>query len=247
MASLTDPVVAGWCDSIVKNSGIGSRNQGLRLLLAVVKFAKSRGHCEAPAITVKVGKSNSVQNYLTPDELKRVDAACIELAAEQPSHAMGYECGAGAAAYRRAQVGNSRPRRDLADLDNKTVRLAHDKGNGNKGRTILLSDTAVAILRAQPIYGRSQYFFPSRVDGKRYTKCDDHKVAALKRAGVKMVRLHDLRHSFASAAISSGVELYTVGKLLGHRDYKSTLVYAHLSDAAARAGADKVANVLAWT
>ena len=35
-----------------------------------------------------------------------------------------------------------------------------------------------------------------------------------------------------------------MGKLLGHSDYKSTLVYAHLSDAAARAGADKVAYVL---
>ena len=245
VASLIDAVVEGWCDGMVKNSGIGSRNQALRLLLALVKFAKSRGLCETPVITVKVGKANSVQNYLTPDELKRVDAACIELAAEQPTRAMGYHVvrvllHTGA---RKNEILGLR--RNLADLDNRTVKLAHDKGNGKKGRTILLSDTAVAILRAQPIYSGSEYFFPSRVEGKHYTECDDQKVAAFKRAGVKMVRLHDLRHSFASAAISNGVELYTVGKLLGHRDYKSTLVYAHLNDTAARAGADRVAEVLA--
>jgi integrase len=245
VASLTDTVVRLWCDAIVKHSGIGARNQSLRTLLAVVKFARTRGLCETPVITVKAGKGNSVQNYLTPDELKRVDAACVELAALEPNRATGYHVirvllHTGA---RKSEILGLR--RDLADLDNKTVKLAHDKGNGNRGRTILLSDKAVEILRALPTYGRSVYFFPSRIDGQHYCEVDDHKVAAFKRAGVKSVRLHDLRHSFASAAISNGVELYTVGKLLGHRDYKSTLVYAHLSDAAARAGADKVANVLA--
>ena len=244
VASLVNGVVERWCDGIAKHSGIGARNQSLRLLCALVSFAKSRGLCECPVITVQAGNSKHVENYLMPDELKRVDAACVELAALQPNRATGYH-----AIRVLLQTGARKNeilglRRDRTDLDRKTAQVKA-KGYDDAGRTILLSDKACEILRSLPTYGRSPYFFPSRIDGQHYSECDDQKKAAFKRAGVKMVRLHDLRHSFASAAISNGVELHTVGKLLGHRDYKSTLRYAKLSDAAARAGADKVANVLA--
>jgi integrase len=44
------------------------------------------------------------------------------------------------------------------------------------------------------------------------------------------VRLHDLRHSFASFAIADGASLFMVGKVLGHRQARTTEIYAHLSD-----------------
>jgi integrase len=244
VATITDDVVNLWCDGIVKQSGVNSRNQALLLLRALVTFAKSRGLCECPVITVKAGSSKRVQNYLSPAELKLVDAALIELAAEKPDAATGFNVvrvllHTGA---RKSEILGLR--RDLADLDNSTVRLEKDKAS-DEGRDILLSPKAVAILRAQPEVARNPHFFPGRENGEAMKECDWHFHAALKRAGVKRVRLHDLRHSFASAAISNGVELHTVGKLLGHRDYKATLRYAHLSDAAMRAGADKVAQALA--
>lgn len=68
--------------------------------------------------------------------------------------------------------------------------------------------------------------------GEKHGTC----LTTLKTAWIKIrrlaklddVRLHDLRHTFASLAIKQGVDLYTVSKLLGHKDIKTTTRYAHL-------------------
>lgn len=49
------------------------------------------------------------------------------------------------------------------------------------------------------------------------------------RAGLPHIRLHDLRHSAASEMVNAGVDLYTVGQVLGHRDPRSTKRYSHLT------------------
>ncbi|MCZ3110860.1 tyrosine-type recombinase/integrase, partial [Acinetobacter baumannii] len=52
---------------------------------------------------------------------------------------------------------------------------------------------------------------------------------ARERAGLDNLHLHDLRHSAASELINAGVDLYTVGRVLGHKDSRSTQRYAHLA------------------
>ena len=61
---------------------------------------------------------------------------------------------------------------------------------------------------------------------------------ARKAAGLRDVHLHDLRHSFASACVNSGVSLLTVARALGHSDYKSALRYSHLADESLRAAVE---------
>ena len=61
-------------------------------------------------------------------------------------------------------------------------------------------------------------------------------------AGLRDVRFHDLRHSAASWAISSGLSLAVVGGMLGHRKSATTEIYAHLNDQALRQGAEAVAS-----
>jgi integrase len=61
------------------------------------------------------------------------------------------------------------------------------------------------------------------------------------RAGLPGVRLHDLRHSFASFAVADGHTLFLVGKALGHRQTRTTEIYAHLSDDPLRQVADRTA------
>ena len=63
-------------------------------------------------------------------------------------------------------------------------------------------------------------------------------------ASLSDVRLHDLRHTYASIAIAQGETVLTIGRLLGHRDPETTLKYTHLSDAMAREAADVVGAAL---
>jgi integrase len=65
-----------------------------------------------------------------------------------------------------------------------------------------------------------------------------------KAAGLPDVRIHDLRHSFASVMVASGQSLPMIGALLGHRDVKTTSRYAHLGTDPLRVAADQVGGVL---
>ena len=71
--------------------------------------------------------------------------------------------------------------------------------------------------------------------------------AARRRAGLAEVRMHDLRHSFASFLVNSGRSLYEVQRLLGHHDPKVTMRYAHLSPAALIEAANAVGQALSRT
>ncbi|WP_421566133.1 tyrosine-type recombinase/integrase [Ochrobactrum sp. EDr1-4] len=61
------------------------------------------------------------------------------------------------------------------------------------------------------------------------------------------LRIHDLRHNFASTAVSTGQSLYLVGKLLGHSQSQTTQRYAHLAPDPIREAADSVSNMISET
>ena len=63
-------------------------------------------------------------------------------------------------------------------------------------------------------------------------------------AGIEDVRIHDLRHSFASVAVSGGLTLPLIGKLLGHKKSATTERYAHLADNPVRAANEEIAQLL---
>ena len=63
-------------------------------------------------------------------------------------------------------------------------------------------------------------------------------------ADIEDVRIHDLRHSFASIAVSGGLTLPLIGKLLGHKKFATTERYAHLADDPVRAANEEVAQLL---
>ena len=65
-----------------------------------------------------------------------------------------------------------------------------------------------------------------------------------KKVGLSEVRLHDLRHSYASFLVNAGRSLYEVQKLLGHHDPKVTMRYAHLSPQAMLEAVNVVGNVV---
>jgi site-specific recombinase XerD len=66
-----------------------------------------------------------------------------------------------------------------------------------------------------------------------------------RRAGLDGVRIHDLRHSYASTAVAAGDSLYLVGKVLGHKQASTTQRYAHLSDDPLKDVADRTSRQIA--
>lgn len=92
----------------------------------------------------------------------------------------------------------------------------------------------------------SQYVFPSR-QGTRKGYLYDLRKPLLKAcaiAGIENFRTHDLRHTFASIAVSSGADLYAVQRLLGHRDISMTQRYSHLAAEDLRSATQGVADML---
>lgn len=103
---------------------------------------------------------------------------------------------------------------------------------------------ALEVLAAQSKVRGNPYVFPGRREGQPLRDVQRLWYAVRHAAKLGDVRLHDLRHSFASAAVARGVPLIIIQRLLGHLDYRSTLVYAHSSDDARKLAADDVGKTI---
>jgi integrase len=111
-------------------------------------------------------------------------------------------------------------------------------------RTIWLNTPARAILDARRGEAAGGYVFPAdNIRGHLYAT-EKAWTAIRKEAGLEGLRLHDLRHHFASVAVSNGIDLQLVGQLLGHSDIDSTLGYAHLATEAVMKSATRVSRAI---
>jgi len=98
-----------------------------------------------------------------------------------------------------------------------------------KPRTIDLNGPAIALLQSVPRVQGSEHIFPSPFSGHPFASLFYPWDRIRRRAGLADVRLHDLRHSFASFSVNQGVSLYVVQGLLGHSQVRMTQRYAHLA------------------
>jgi integrase len=113
-----------------------------------------------------------------------------------------------------------------------------------KGRHVPLAQAAVEVLEALPRFSGCPYVLPNPETGRPFVSIKRAWQTARREARLSDVRIHDLRHSSASQMVAAGIDLYAVGKILGHADYKSTQRYAHLGSdtllAAVEAGAARL-------
>ena len=130
------------------------------------------------------------------------------------------------------------------DLDAGELRLADSKTGP---RAVQLPPTAVELLEALPRRKDSSWVFPGNDRDGRYSGGGlDHAWRTVRAAaGLEDVRMHDLRHSFASRALALGETLPVIGKLLGHSDIETTARYAHLAQDSIHETAERIAESIA--
>jgi integrase len=105
-----------------------------------------------------------------------------------------------------------------------------------------LSAPARQLLAARA--QESEFVFPGRIGGHR-VEVKSNWQHICKAANITGLRIHDLRHSYASQLASAGIGLHTIGALLGHTQAQTTARYAHLFDDPLRAATEKVGAILA--
>lgn len=122
------------------------------------------------------------------------------------------------------------------NLNEKRLTILDRKNN--KTLYMPINSEVTQVLEEWRNYSKGDYVFHN--SGKRLISIKRAFKTALKQAGIKNFRFHDLRHTFASKLVMMGVDLNTVRELLGHADITTTLRYAHLAPAYKLAEVEKL-------
>lgn len=182
--------------------------------------------------------SNEVENYLDEEQLQRLLGVLRTDANRNVCHIVMFLLSTGA----RLNEALTATWKNVS-IDGGVWKVDAALSKSKKSRSIPLNDSALWVLDQLPSKGKSEYLFPSPVkteDGKDapYTTITRAWYRLRAKAKVPAVRLHDLRHTFASLLVSNGQSLYSVQQILGHSDPKVTMRYAHLSSRALQEAAN---------
>lgn len=139
----------------------------------------------------------------------------------------------------RATERNPTARWDYFDGERGWLRLPTSKTGA---KSVHLNAPALEILSNLPRFQGNPYIIVGREPGGHLVNLQKPWRRIRKLAGLEDVRLHDLRHSFASVAASGGHSLPIIGRLLGHTQAQTTARYAHLANDPVKAAGEAVAK-----
>ena len=195
-----------------------------------------------PCRFVKKYRNRSCERFLSEQEFRRLGKVLSELEAE------GKVSGSGIAALRLLMLTGCRRNEILTlrwvdvDLEAGEVRLRDAKTGA---RSVALSPAARKVLVTLPRKADNPWVVAGQAAGRRLSNLNAPWLVVRKRAGLEDVRIHDLRHSFASRALALGESLTMIGKLLGHRQVQTTARYAHLARESVKTSAARVSESIA--
>ncbi|MCY3930231.1 MAG: tyrosine-type recombinase/integrase [Acidobacteria bacterium] len=231
---ITAGAVHRWFDRYSLRAPAGA-NRALDVLRQILNHALACGHVATnPTAGVRRNPRPLLTRFLSRAEIDRLHAALDEHRGRGPGRQQAdiirllllTGC-------RKGEIVNLR----WSELGSDTLRLSDGKAGP---RTVYLNEGAQAILQRQP-RGRSRFVFPALSDASKPRSNELSLWRKVRQqAGIQDVRLHDLRHTFASHAVIQGVPLPVVSRLLGHSQSRMTLRYAHVSDIEVEAAAERI-------
>ena len=235
--------VQRWFDDF-STTAPGNANHGLQILRQIFNHAIACGWLASnPAAGVKPNPKKKITRFLSREELDRLHRVLD-----------GRERSGRIRPSVRAQIDVIRLLLLTGCRRGEIVRLRRDEVVGSRlrlhdsktgPRTVFLNAEARSIIDWR-LRGSSEYLFPSPNDPGRpmYDQLPQwYRIR--KEAGLDDVRLHDLRHTYASYAVMQGTPLPVVARLLGHSDSTMTLRYAHTGDRETEAAAERIGEVMA--
>ena len=232
--------VAEWFDAASKEKP-GAANRALEVLRAMMFRAEEWGLRERdtnPCLGIEKNPRKKLARFLDTDELARLGRALDKHETRWPEAVAAIRLLA-LTGCRRSEVLNLRWR----EIGNEALNLEDSKTGP---RAAPLGKAVRALIETLPGSRDPETFlFPRYAVGRHphcltacwRAVCADAKLGSL--------RLHDLRHTAASHAVMSGENLPLVGKLLGHRQHRTTAGYAHLADEHLVEAAEKVGGIIA--
>ena len=231
--------VDAWFDRCSATSP-GNANNALALLRQIMNCAVSGDLISMnPAGRTRMTPRPRLTRFLSSEEIVRLHVALDRCVAERPA------CAGQAdiirlllyTGCRKSEIKNLQ----WSEVKRDTLRLADSKTGP---RTVHLSADARAVIDRQR-QGHSPFVFPSPVNpGKPLGQNLALWNQVRKLAGLSDVRLHDMRHTYASQAVMTGIPLPVVARLLGHSQARMTMRYAHVGDREVIAAAERIGEAI---
>ena len=194
-----------------------------------------------PCRFVRKYKERSCERFLSEEEFRRLGRVLGEVEAE------GKVSSSAVAAFRLLMLTGCRRNEILTlrweDVDLEAGEL-HLRDAKTGARSVALSPAARSVLTSLPRRPDNPWVIPGMKPGARLSNLNNAWLVVRARADLKDVRIHDLRHSFASRALALGESLPMIGRMLGHRKVQTTARYAHLARDSVKASAGRVAESL---
>ena len=208
----------------------------IRYAYAVAKRFGVAGSTKNPAAGVKQFQVDSRERFLSLEETQRLREAVDKSENTQLKYIVALLLMLGC---RKRELLDARW--EDFDLERRTWRIPVSKTGK---RHVPLSSSVVAMLAQLPRWDGCPYVLPNPKSRKPFTGIHVSWDTARKRAGLPEVRMHDLRHTYASNLVNAGHSIFVVSKALGHANTLMSQRYSHLSDETLLAAADAAANAM---
>lgn len=224
------------------SGGPGAASRTLGLLSAILSQAKTKNIIkENPALGVPGFRAGKRERFLSVEEFKRLGEALAKV--EKTKSEGAYPIAAIRlllfTGCRRGEILNLKW--SEVDLERKILNIGDAK---TLDRKVYLNSPAIEVLEGISKTKSNPYVLCGKVEKQPLVNISKAWQRIRKQARLEDVRLHDLRHSFASVGAMAGVPLLVLGKLLGHTQTATTERYAHLAADPVRDAGEEMAKAI---